>query len=266
MLQRFDRARPSRWILIALAAFPLSGSLSPRDGNVKISGIVRDFDGKALDGVSVILKDKQFKSLYETLSDKDGRYALSVPKGMYYCLYAIRPPEYRVSRLEYWAWNVPAYEDLEIDPRYDRMEIYGVNVFEPQVTPHETYMVYFRPMSLAKSRAIVEAQKVDARKFEQADRAEGLLRTAPGNVLDMAPATVTAGELTVEVNGAKAEILGITKTTEYARGISCYGYLVQVLKPKGAPAPLGRYDRITIVLRSAETGEAGMGEGFIERK
>jgi hypothetical protein len=31
------------------------------------------------------------------------------------------------------------------------MELYGLNAFEPQVGPHLTYMVYFRPMSLTKS-------------------------------------------------------------------------------------------------------------------
>jgi len=52
---------------------------------------------------------------------------------------------------------------MEINPQYDRMEIYGINVFEPQVTPQETYMLYFRPMSLAKTLAIVDRQKVDGR-------------------------------------------------------------------------------------------------------
>ncbi len=245
--------------------FSLLGPLAAQDEHVKISGTVSDFDGRVLDGVSVILKDRQFRPLYETFSSKDGRYSLSVPKGMYYCLYAIRQPEYRVSRLEYWAWNVPAYEDMEINPRYDRMEIYGINVFEPQVTPQETYMVYFRPMSLAKTLNVVSQQKVDTGKFERARQAEKLLKTTAGKLVNISPEAITPQELAIEVNGVQAEILGITKTVEYGRGTCLYGYLVQIMKPKVANTQKRAYDRISITLRSLETGEIGMGEAFFRK-
>jgi len=41
------------------------------------------------------------------------------------------------------AWNIPAYKDLNINPSYNRLEVYGVNIFEPQVSLHETYMGVF---------------------------------------------------------------------------------------------------------------------------
>lgn len=264
-LQKVKAARLRRallWMLF-LSAW---GRLIAQDGNARIYGTVTDFHGQAIEGASVILKDSRFRPLHETLSDKNGKYVLSVPKGTYYCMYAVRPADYRVSRLEYWTWNVPVYDDMEINPQYDRMEIYGINVFEPQVTPQETYMVYFRPMSLAKTLAIVDRQKVDSKRFEREKRAEELLKTTAGDILNVGPEAITPGELEIEVNGLKAKILGIHKTVEYARGLYYYGYNVQILKPKNQIAPKTAYDQITIVLHSRETGESGKGEAFIKRR
>lgn len=265
MLPRNIVMIPAAGALILALFIPISGRMNEQEGKSRVSGVVTDFEGHALGGVSVILKDRQFKDLYRTLSGKDGRYSLSVPKDTYYCLIAVREPEYRVSKLEYWAWNVPVYGDIEIDPQYDRMEIYGINIFEPQVTPQETYMVYFRPMSLTKTLKIVDEQKIDVKKFESEKRAEGLLRTARGEILNLSPDSLTPEEISMEVNGIKAEILGITKTIEYGRGVYLYGYVVQIKKPKGKLASIPVYDRITIKVRSTETGEAGKGEAFIKR-
>ncbi len=190
---------------------------------------------------------------------------MAVKEGDYYCLYAIKLSEYRVNRLEYWAWNVPVHSDLVIDPRYDRMEIYAINVFEPQVTPQETYMAYFRPMSLAKTLAAAARRKVNEKNFQSAGRAEGLLAET-GQLADMAPAAITADELIVEVNGTKAEIVAINKVKEYARGFFMYGYTVQILKPKNDAQSALKYDRIAITLHSTETGESGKGETFIKRR
>jgi hypothetical protein len=98
-----------------------------------LSGRVTDFEGNPIDSVSVRLKNKQFENVYETLSDINGRFSLQVEKGNYYCLYAIKLSDYRKTKLEYWTWNVPIFEDIEINPQYNNMEIYGINVFEPQV-------------------------------------------------------------------------------------------------------------------------------------
>ena len=82
----------------------------------------------------------------------------------------------------------------------------------------------------------------------------------------MSPDTITSNELKIEINGVKAEIVGINKITEYARGILMYGYNVQVLKPANCNEPLElEYDRISITLHSTETGEIGKGEIFIKK-
>ena len=253
-----------RPLLLAIAILAFFACARERETFV-ISGKVSDFNGHPIEGATIRLKNRAFENLYETVSDARGNYSMAVKEGNYYCLYAIKLSEYRVSRLEYWAWNVPVYEDMVINPRYDRMEIYGINVFEPQVTPQETYMLYFRPMSLRKTLAAAARRKVEEKNFRSAGRTEGLLNEA-GQLTDMAPAAITADELTVEVNGARAEIVAIAKLKEYARGFTMFGYNVQVLKPGRAARPELKYDRISITLRSSETGETGMGETFIKRR
>jgi len=253
----------TRPLLLVFALLMFSPGLKG-NSTFTISGIVSDFNGKPIEGATVRLKNRAFENLYETLSDARGHYSLAVQEGDYYCLYAIKLSEYRVNRLEYWAWSVPVHSDLVINPQYDRMEIYGINAFEPQVTPQETYMVVFRPMSLSKTLAIAAKQEVAAKKFQSAKQTDGLL-TETGKLIDMAPDAITAAELTVEVNGAKAEIVAINKIREYARGFFMYGYTVQIRKPKEDNGLELKYDRITITLNSKETGEIGKGETFVRR-
>jgi len=217
---------------------------------VRLYGRVTDFSGNGLDSVSVRLKNRKFQNLYETLTDNDGRFSLNVEKGTYYCLYAIKLSEYRKTSLEYWAWYVPMYHDLEINPRYDNLEIYGVNVFESQVTPQETYQIYFRPMSLKKGNPQVIEK---------------------GDTINMAPETISPGELEIEINGIRSEIISIQKILEYARGNYFYGFNVQVFRPamnQSALSPteaVEGWDKISIVLRSKETGETGTADCFVKR-
>jgi hypothetical protein len=254
----------TRPLLLAIALLAFSPGLKGI-ATFEISGIVSDFNGNPIAGATIRLKNRAFENLYETLSDARGHYSLAVKEGDYYCLYAIKLSEYRVNRLEYWAWSVPVHSDLVINPQYDRMEIYGINAFEPQVTPQETYVVYFRPMSLSKTLAIAAKREVDAKNFQGAKQTDGLL-TETGKLIDMAPDAITAAELTVEVNGAKAEIVAINKIKEYTRGFFMYGYTVQIKKPKDGKLSVPGYDRISITLHSQETGEIGKGETFIKRR
>ena len=256
--------RIKRPLLFAVALIAFSASVKG-DATFVVSGNVSDFHGNPIAGATIRLKNRAFENLYETLSDEKGRYSMAVKEGDYYCLYAIKLSEYRVNRLEYWAWNVPVHSDLVINPRYDRMEIYGINAFEPQVTPQETYMVYFRPMSLLKTLALAARREVDEKKFRSAGRAEVLLNEK-GQLIDMAPDAITVAELTVEVNGARAEIVALNKVKEYARSFFYYGYIVQIRKPEDDARSELNYDRISITLHSKETGESGKGEAFIKKR
>lgn len=232
-----------------------SVSLYSQD-SIRIYGHVTDFKDNPIDSVTVRLKNKKFENLYETITDKDGFFSMTVKKKSYYCIYAIKLVDYGKTKLEYWAWNIPAYNDLEINPKYERMEIYGMNAFEPQVSPHETYMVYFRPMSLTKS---LEFQgKKNKKEIEQKAIAEK-------NTIDIAPNTISNDELIVKINEYKSEVVDINKITEYARGTYMYGYLIQIRKPMDIEKLDLDYDKISIVLHSRETDEYGMGECFVKR-
>ena len=63
-----------------------------------IHGTTRGGEG-VLPGVSVELKNEQFETVYEAVSDEAGRFSLSVPDGVYPFLTAVR--EYGVRYLEY---------------------------------------------------------------------------------------------------------------------------------------------------------------------
>ncbi|MCG8410787.1 MAG: carboxypeptidase-like regulatory domain-containing protein [Bacteroidales bacterium] len=124
-----------------------------------ISGIVTDFDGHPVDGALVEVKHSDFKTAYKTLTDNKGQYNLNVLKGKYLALVSLKVSEYPLAgsalpkenqRLEFWAWNIIAEEDINLDIKYHRLEIYGVNVFRIQgATPG--YTIYCRPMSLTRA-------------------------------------------------------------------------------------------------------------------
>jgi hypothetical protein len=224
--------------------------------SIRIFGQVRDFKGNPLDSVTVRLKNKKFENLYETITDRNGYYEIKALKNSYNCLYAIKFSEYAKTKLEYWAWNIPAYSNLEINPKYDRMEVYGINAFEPQVSPHDTYIIYFRPMSLTKSLKI--QGKINKKELEQNAISEKSL-------VNIAPDTISKNELDVRINGYQSDVLAINKITEYARGVLMYGYTIQIRKPLESEKLELEYDKISIILHSQETNEFGMGECFVKR-
>jgi len=61
--------------------------------------------------------------------------------------------DYAVENLEYWAWNIMAYQDLEINPCIDGLEVYAVNAWIPQ-GGMPSVQIYFRPMSLKRLKQL----------------------------------------------------------------------------------------------------------------
>ena len=169
---------------------------------VRLFGKVTDFNSIPIDSVSVLLKNDKFEDLYKTMADKDGNYSIVVPKGKYYCLYAIKSKDYLKTKLEYWAWNVPLYNDLNLNPQYERMEIYGVNAFEPQVGPFDTYMIYFRPMSLTKFLTFTNGRNI--RELEQKAYINH-------DTIDIAPKKISQDELSIKINDKDAKVLTVKK-------------------------------------------------------
>ena len=224
---------------------------------VRIYGKVTDFNSIPIDSVSVRLKNDKFENLYETLTDKKGYFSMNVTKGNYYCLYAIKETDYGKTKLEYWAWNVPLYSDMKVNPQYERMEIFGVNVFEPRVTPYETYMIYFRPMSLTKSLKITNEENKKA--FQQK-------ATKNHDTIEIAPNNISPEELTIKLNENEVKVLNIQKIIEYARGAYMFSYIVQILKPKEGITSTDGYDKISVMLHSKETNEIGKSEIFVKKR
>lgn len=242
-------------LIVFFASILISIILNAQD-TVRIYGMVTDFNSKPIDSVYVDVKDCDFKTLFETMTDHNGCFSMKVVKGVYYCMYAIKLSDYGKTKLEYWAWNVPAYGDLEINPQYEKMELYGLNAFEPQVGPYETYMVYFRPMSLTKS--LQYADESNKKEFERKSNDSH-------DTINIAPTSISKEELKVSVNNVPTDVVSINKVVEYARGAYIYGYLIQILKPKNMNQIVNDFDKISLILHSKETDEYGKGECFINK-
>lgn len=242
--------------IISAIVFILFTQASFAQDQVRIFGKVTDFNGNPIDSVNIRLKDKNFKNVYETFTTEDGTFSMYVNKGNYLCLYALKASDWIKRKLEYWAWNFPAFQDIEINPQYDRMEIYGVNVFEPQLGPYETYMVYFRPMSLQKIHKVLDDNHVTE---------VSKLKLVKGDTLHIAPKDISKEELDIRVNDQSAKILGIHQAIEYVRGNYEHTYLVQIMKPEKNKESIPGYDKISVVLRSKETNESGKAEYFLKK-
>lgn len=123
-----------------------------------ISGRVTDYNGLPVDSCSIIVYNPDFSEALEALSDADGYYKLdSVPKGRYAAIAAMRVNEYprmqQVTldemKLEFWAWNVILENDLTLNIRYDKMELYGTKAFF-EYGGRQELLIYTRPMSVTK--------------------------------------------------------------------------------------------------------------------
>ena len=140
--------------------------MKKKANTITISGQVTDFEGNPIDNCTVALYHADFKTAYETLSDKNGYYTLiGVEKGCYFAMFALRMKDYpkanivptKDMRLEFWAWNVIADRDLIINPRYHRLEIYGTSAFRT----NQGLMIYTRPMSLGNLLSFSKNASID---------------------------------------------------------------------------------------------------------
>lgn len=82
---------------------------------IKIHGRVKDFHNQSMSGAIVRVLNDHFEVIAQTYTNDDGQFEIILNKGLYYALYACK--DYGVQYLEYWAWNIPAYQDIEINPK-----------------------------------------------------------------------------------------------------------------------------------------------------
>ncbi len=186
---------------------------------ITISGVVSDFEGNPIDSAIVELKHSDFQTAYETLTDVDGRYKLKVLKGEYIALASMRMDEYPLAnsvlpknkqRLEFWSWNVIAQEDIILNIKYHRLEIYGVNVFRIQGAA-PGYTIYCRPMSLTRGFAELDEKEL--------------------SFIDLCPPPEEL-DIRVEINEQPVKINMKQKIKEYVNKGICYGYILNIDLPK----------------------------------
>lgn len=237
------------FILVALAAaYFVLASAAPAgaEDKARIYGRVTDFENQPIAGASIELKDSRFETVASATSGQDGSYSLTAPKGEYMALLAVK--DYQTKCLEYWAWNVPADEELEINPRFDRLEVYALNAWRPQ-GGYPSYQIYFRPMSLTRTM----------KRIEEAGGMEGLGKLA---LIDIAP-VLAAGDIAITIDGEAVGILKINKVLEaVGPGQDMIGYIIQTELPKRNKSIECRI--ITVTITDRETGEKGEGSLFLD--
>lgn len=223
-------------ILLFLLVVPFT--MNAQNEKVNIQGTVKDYSKEPIDSANVLLFNPDFQPIYQTVTNSDGHYSLDVPKGNYYGMAVVNMNHYGKSKLEYWAWNIPAHENLQIDPRYHKMEVYALNAFRPQGA-HPSYIIYFRPMSLTKSQNRSTNQKEE-------------------QISNIAP-ELKKSEMNIIINGEKVSILSIQKVKEYnedkeEKPVYMYSYLVQTTLPSKIRDD---YQIFKVILDDNETGDKG---------
>ncbi|MFA8436352.1 MAG: carboxypeptidase-like regulatory domain-containing protein [Marinifilaceae bacterium] len=224
-------------------------SVNAQTDSISISGVVRDFQGNPVDSCLVELFHANFKTAYQTHTDKEGRYSLQVSKGNYLALGALKMSEYPLAgstlpkdkqRLEFWAWNLIAKENLTINIQYHRLEVYGVNIFRVQGA-NPGYTIYCRPMSLSRGFSNPELS------LDQ---------------IDLCPDPKEL-EVKVEVNGIPVNVNMKQKVKEYVSSGICNAYLLHVDLPRDqVDKP---YDIFHIEMTDLANGDRGESIIFKEK-
>ncbi|MDR2126722.1 MAG: carboxypeptidase-like regulatory domain-containing protein [Prevotellaceae bacterium] len=246
-----------KYLLFTFCAFLFYISCS--QNTIKISGRVTDFNGNSIDSCSVEIFHSDFSTAYETYTDKNGYYSIdNVKKGKYMAIAALRLKEYPRAnavpendmRLEYWAWNIIAEEDLTINPRYHRLELYGTSAFKIEGGYHEM-MIYVRPMSLSKYLSYSKDVYLDKSKAEK----EADISIAPEHF-----------KVKVFMDEQELHINSIQPIEEYegSENLSITGYIIQVDLPKTKPDK--QYCIFRIEAENTEHNEKGENLYFYEFK
>ena len=215
---------------------------------VKVYGKVTDFNGTPLSGAEVRLMNDKFEDIHVTYTDDQGNYEIKAEKGVYFHFYACK--DYKVNYLEYWAGNIPIFDDMELNAQIDGLEIYSLTAFRvkwgfPQL------MLYFRPMSLKRAN---ELEKIGNINFKEKIVDESI------KIIDIAP-ELTKEDIEVHVNGEKSEVYQVNKVLEYgSEGQSIYSYLVHVSLNKDVNK--FEYNKVHLSLFDRKTGERGEGSVF----
>lgn len=210
--------------LIFTITFLICISTFSQTGKITISGKVTDFNNNPIDSAIVEIKNDNFKTMYSTYSNKNGNYSMNIDEGLYIALTCIRMRDYGTNNLEFWAYNIQAYESMTLNIHYDKLEIYGVNVFKIQGA-YPGYSIYFRPMSLTRFK---------------------------NKMNDISP-SIENLDLTVELNEKKVKINSVQKVLEYNNNQKIFGFLIQTELDQAKK----EIDIVKIIGKDKENGDMG---------
>lgn len=90
-------------------------------------GIVTDQNGLPYASAAVEVKGEDFHTIFSALTDADGHYEIDLPDGNYPFIIAVK--DYAETCLEYWAQNVTISGKTWLNPRFESLEVYGLNAF-----------------------------------------------------------------------------------------------------------------------------------------
>jgi hypothetical protein len=198
---------------------------------VTIKGKVTDFSGKPVVSAMIEAKTTAFEMKYHAYTDKSGNYSMVVEEGKYIGVSCVRMADYGKSSLEFWAWNVPAYDNMTINMRYDKLEVYGLNAFRIQGA-HRGYTIYCRPMSLTR--------------YLECER-------NPSQPMNIAP-NPDKVRVEVTINGSTAKVNMVEKVKEYGGKQQAEGYLIYTDLGGATNKP---YDEIKVTITDLENGDKG---------
>lgn len=160
-----------------------------------LEGYVTDKNKSPVANALIEVKGEDFITLFSAESNESGYYKLDMPAGKYPFLTAVK--DYGVNYLEYWCQNITLQNDMSLDVSFDKLEIYGLHVFEVKGAGN-SLMAYFRPMSLPKFRQGVQ---------------------------DIAPEDIT---IKVVIDNREMPVITINSVKEFAGDREMSAFLIQV--------------------------------------
>jgi hypothetical protein len=205
---------------------------------MRLHGRVTDFEGRPLHNAVIRVVGRDFeRDIAMSLTDQSGIYGLEVEPGTYLAVWICK--DYKEKMLEYWAWHVPVYGDLELNARIGGLEVYGLNAFWPR---HKSVlMVYFRPYSLKRVQAYESGRHHEA------------------GLIDIAP-SLGPEDIHVTIDGEAAPLLCVNKVREQTPPHYMDAYLVHV--QADGILETDAYRKISIAVVDRETQEKGEASVF----
>ncbi|UTC67674.1 MULTISPECIES: carboxypeptidase regulatory-like domain-containing protein [unclassified Treponema] len=110
-----------------------------------VHGVVRDKNKKPVPYAKAALLTERFEVIVSCEADENGCFSMEVESKKY--PYFIASKGFHEQFLEFWGHNIDLRNDLEINPKLGKIEIFSL-IFFPSLDTDNSMMIYFRPMSL----------------------------------------------------------------------------------------------------------------------